>query len=84
MERGSAGSSKQGYQEKLIVDLQNLFQQDIDKTKHPQTMILQNLVGKWHGSVNHKYIPLIKMIGKLHKITLGEANYDLFKVCMCH
>ncbi|KAJ7352805.1 hypothetical protein OS493_033867 [Desmophyllum pertusum] len=72
-------SCKQDYQEKLIVDLLHLFQHDIDQKKPLQTMILQNLVGKLRGTVNHRYIPIIKMIGKLHKIRLGETNYDLTK-----
>jgi len=72
-------SCKHGYQEKLIVDLLTLFKQDIDVTRPVQIAILANLVGKLKGTVNHHYIPLIKTIGKMHKIRLGECNYKLTK-----
>ena len=75
-------SCKHGYQEKLIVDLLALFREDIDKTNPVQVTVLTNLVGKLKGNVNHKYVPLIKMIAKLHKTRLGEANYDLMSVSM--
>ena len=74
-------SCNEKYQEKLIVDLLYLFKEDIDKSKPVQLAVLRNLVGKLKGSVNHHYLPLIKTIGKLHKIRLGETNYDLLKVC---
>ena len=73
-------SCKHGYQEKLIVDLLALFREDIDIKKPVQVTVLTNLVGKLKGNVNHKYIPLIKMIAKLHKTRLGETNYDLMSV----
>jgi len=75
-------SCKHGYQEKLIVDLLALFREDIDVKKPVQVTVLTNLVGKLKGNVNHKYIPLIKMIAKLHKTRLGETNYDLMSVSM--
>ena len=75
-------SCKHGYQEKLIVDLLALFREDIDIKKPVQVTVLTNLVGKLKGNVSHKYIPLIKMIAKLHKTRLGETNYDLMSVSM--
>ena len=75
-------SCKHDYQEKLIVDLLALFREDIDIKKPVQVTVLTNLVGKLKGNVNHKYIPLIKMIAKLHKTRLGETNYDLMSVSM--
>lgn len=68
------------YQEKLIVDLLYLFRQDIHQSNPVQLAVIRNLVGKLKGSVNHHYLPLMKTIGKLHKIRLGETNYDLLKV----
>ena len=77
-------SCNEKYQEKLIVDLLYLFKQDIDQSNPVQLAVIRNLVGKLRGSVNHQYLPLMKTIGKPHKIRLGETNYDLLKVCcMC-
>ena len=73
-------SCNEKYQEKLIVDLLHLFKQDIDQTNPVQVTIIRNLVGKLKGGVNHHYLPLMKTIGKMHKIRLGETNYDLMKV----
>ena len=75
-------SCKHDYQEKLIVDLLALFREDIDTKKPIQVTVLTNLVGKLKGNVNHKYVPLIKMIAKLHKTRLGETNFDLMSVSM--
>lgn len=77
-------SCKHGYQEKLmiIIDLLTLFKQDVDETRPVQTAMLTNLVRKLTGTVNHQYIPLIKTLGKMHKIRLGECNYRLTKVCL--
>ena len=66
----------------MIVDLLALFREDIDIKKPVQVTVLTNLVGKLKGNVSHKYIPLIKMIAKLHKTRLGETNYDLMSVSM--
>ena len=73
-------SCDEKYQEKLIVDLLHLFKQNIDQTNPVQITIIANLVGKLRGGVNHHYLPLMKSIGKMHKIRLGETNYDLLKV----
>ncbi|CAH3142481.1 unnamed protein product [Porites lobata] len=73
-------SCKHDYQEKLIVDLLALFGEDIDTKKPIQVTVITNLVGKLKGNVNHKYVPLIKMIAKLHKTRLGETNFDLMSV----
>lgn len=75
-------SCKHDYQEKLIVDLLALFGEDIDTKKPIQVTVITNLVGKLKGNVNHKYVPLIKMIAKLHKTRLGETNFDLMSVSM--
>ena len=74
-------SCDEKYQEKLIVDLLHLFKEDIDQTNPVQVTIIRNLVGKLKRGVNHHYLPLMKTIGKMHKIRLGETNYDLMKVC---
>ena len=57
-------SFKHDYQEKLIVNLLALFREDIDTKKPVQVTVLTNHVGKLKGNVNHKYVPLIKMIAK--------------------
>ena len=77
-------SCEEKYQEKLIVDLLHLFKEDIDQTNPVQVTIIRNLVGKLRRGVNHHFVPLMKTIGKMHKIRLGETNYDLMKVCLKH
>ena len=74
-------SCNEKYQEKLIVDLLHLFKQDVDQTNPVQLTVIRNLVGKLRGRCNLHYVPIMKTIGKLHKIRLGETNYDLLKVC---
>ena len=64
-------SCEEKYQEKLTV----LFKEDIDQTNPVQVTIMRNLVGKLRRGVNHHFVPLMKTIGKMHKIELIAIVY---------
>ena len=68
-------SCEEKYQEKLTVDLLHLFKEDIDQTNPVQVTIMRNLVGKLRRSVNNRFVPLMKTIGKMRKIELTAIVY---------
>ena len=70
-------------QAKLITDLMQLFQEDVDEKNQVQIKIIENIVGKLKRHNNHHYVGIIKDVAAMHRNRLGRTNYGLLANIFC-
>ena len=63
--------------QKLIIDLAQLFKSGISKKQSVQVIVIKNLVSKLLKANNHHHVDIIKDISSLFKNQLGSANYAI-------
>ena len=57
-------SCRNGDDQKVIIDLAQLFKSGISKTQSVQVVVINNLVSKLPKSYNHHYIDIVKDISQ--------------------